>query len=422
MIKSLRELAGVPYFFQMLAARSISNLGNGVSPVALAFGVLSIEGADAVSLSQVMAARTFPILILLIVGGAVADRFGRARVMGWSDMSLSVLIFIAAISFILDSPSVLLLVLVGVLSGILNGIWYPAFAGLTPIVVPADKLQSANSVIGFGSNFSFMIGTALGGLIVGFFGVGWALAFDALTFFVAGALILPLSKLKQAGLVAKGEKTNVLKDIKEGWGEFSSRGWLVAVVVGFAFVNLAFEANWAVLGALQSRDSFDGAVSWAQILGALSFGMILGVIIANRSRPKYPLRAAMAMTLFIPIFLFAIAIPLPLPWVMLAAVGAGMGLDYFYVLWITTVQTKVPEESLSRVNSYDAFGSFLFGPIGIAVAGPLALIFGLQATMLTSATITLIAILLLLLMPSVRKLEAEQLEPKSEEQSAKPVA
>jgi MFS family permease len=406
LIKSLRELSAVPYFLQMFTARSISNLGNGVSPVALAFGVLSIEGADAASLSAVMAARTFPILILLIAGGAIADRFGRARVMGLSDMTLSVLILIGGISFIINSPSILLLIIIGIVSGVLNGIWYPAFAGLTPIVVPSEKLQSANSIIGFGSNFSFMIGTALGGLIVAAFGVGWALAFDALTFLVAGALILPLSKLKQSGQLEKGEKTNIFRDIKEGWGEFSSRGWLVSVVVGFAFVNLAFEANWAVLGALQSQAEFDGATSWAQILGALSFGMILGVVIANKSRPRFPLRASMIMTLFIPLFLFAIAIPLPLPIVLLAAAGAGMGLDYFYVLWITTVQTKIPEESLSRVNSYDAFGSFLFGPIGIAVAGPLALIFGLKATMLVSASVALLAIVLVILMPSVRKLEA----------------
>jgi MFS family permease len=258
-----------------------------------------------------------------------------------------------------------------------------------------------------------MIGTALGGLLVGLFGVGWALAFDALTFFIAGALILPLSKLKQPGQLQQGDQTNVLRDIKEGWGEFRSRSWLVSVVIGFSFVNLAFEANWAVLGALQSQEAFDGAVSWAQILGALSFGMILGVWIANKARPKYPLRTAMMMTLFIPLFLFAIAIPLPLPFVMIAAVGAGMGLDFFYILWITTVQTKVPEESLSRVNSYDAFGSFLLGPIGIAVAGPLALVFGLQSTMITSAIIALIAVVLVLLIPDVRKIEAESVSEKS---------
>jgi MFS family permease len=408
MIKSLQVLAGVPFFYRLFAARTISNFGNGISPVALAFGVLSIEGADAISLSQVMAARTFPLLILLIVGGAIADRYGRARVMGWSDVFLSVLIMIAALSFIFESPSIFLLVVVGLISGVLNGIWYPAFSGLTPIIVPNDKLQSANAVIGFGSNVAFMFGTAAGGVVVGFFGVGWALAVDALTFFIAGALVIPLSKIPQAGQVAAGEKSNVLKDIKEGWGEFSSRSWLVSVVVAFAFVNLAFEANWAVLGALQSQEKFDGAVSWAQILGFMSFGLIIGVLIANKVRPRYPLRVAMLMTLFIPVFLFAIAFPAPFPIILLTAVGAGIGLDFFYVIWITTIQTKIPEESLSRVNSYDAFGSFLFGPIGIAVAGPLALIIGLQTTMLISASMTALAILIVLTLPSVRKLEATE--------------
>ena len=182
MIKTLKELAGVPKFYQFFAARTISNFGNGMSPVALAFGVLDIAGADAGSLSLVQGARTVPILLLLIVGGTIADKYGRAKVMGLADMWLSVLILIAAWSFITGSPSVWLLTIVGLLSGLLNGIWYPAFAGLVPIIVPESKLQSANAAIGFGSNIAFMFGTAGAGLVVLYFGVGWALVIDALTF------------------------------------------------------------------------------------------------------------------------------------------------------------------------------------------------------------------------------------------------
>ena len=165
MIKTLRELHGVPKFYQLFTARTISNFGNGISPVALTFGVLEIVGADAGSLSLVQASRALPILFLLFIGGTIADKYGRAKVMGFADMSLSLLILIAAWSFITGNASVLLLVAVGLASGVLNGIWYPAFAGLTPVIVPEEKLQGANAAIGFGSNIAFMLGTAGGGLI-----------------------------------------------------------------------------------------------------------------------------------------------------------------------------------------------------------------------------------------------------------------
>lgn len=407
MLRDIQQLGKLPYFNQLFIARSISNFGNGISPVALAFGVLAIEGSNAVSLSQVMFARTFPIVLLLIVGGAIADRYGRARVMGWSDIWLSSLIMIAAISFIIDQPSVRLLVVVGLLSGVLNGIWYPAFAGIVPIVVPKEKLQSAFAAIAFGSNLMFMLGTAAGGFIVSFFGVGWALAIDAITFFIAGVLILPLRKLPQKGLLEEGQSSNMLKDIKEGWSEFSSRSWLVTVVLAFLFVNMAYEATYAVLGPLQANDSYNGASSWATMLGTLTFGMLVGVVIANKLRPKHPLIVAMLASFFVGIWILTLALSLPLWIILIFAFLAGVGFDIFFVLWMTTLQTNIPEESLSRVNAYDAFGTYLFGPIGMAIAGPLVLIIGIKNTLLIGGVIAIVAVASTFLMPSVRKLESK---------------
>ena len=407
MINTLRELGRIPHFYQFFTARTISNFGNGISPVALAFGVLDIEGANAGSLSLVQGARTLPILLLLVVGGTIADKFGRAKVMGLADMLLSGLILIAAWAFITGNPSIWLLTVVGLLAGLLNGIWYPAFAGLTPILVPQEKLQGANAAIGFGSNIAFMLGTASGGVVVLYLGVGWALAIDAITFLVAGALVYPLSKLPQPGQVEVGEKVRFFHELKLGWKEFVNRSWLVAVVIAFAFINMSFEAVWAVLGALQTLKNYEGAASWGLILGFMSLGFLLGTIIANRVRPKYPLRMVMLIMLAEPLFILTFGTSQPILTVLVTATLVGVSMDVFYVVWATTIQQNVPSESLSRVNSYDSFGSFVFGPIGIMVAGPIAMAIGAELTLQIGGLISLTAILGCLLVPSVRNLQAK---------------
>mgnify|MGYP002143253427 CR=1 FL=1 len=161
-------------------------------------------------------------------------------------------------------------------------------------------------------------------------------------------------------------------ELKLGWVEFKSRSWLVAIVVAFAFINAAVEALWAVLGALQAAESYDnGPAVWSMILGAMSIGFLLGTLVANKIRPKHPLTLMMLLYLVLPVFLFAYGTAQPLWVVFIAATAMGLAQDVFYVMWSTVVQQNVPEDKLSRVNSYDTFGSFLIGPLGMLVAGPL---------------------------------------------------
>jgi hypothetical protein len=76
-------------------------------------------------------------------------------------------------------------------------------------------------------------------------------------------------------------------------------------------------------------------------------------------------------------------------------------------VWSTTIQQNVPSESLSRVNSYDSFGSFVLGPLGIIIAGPLAVAIGIETTMVIGASISLLAIVGALMVPGVRNLQAK---------------
>jgi hypothetical protein len=84
----------------------------------------------------------------------------------------------------------------------------------------------------------------------------------------------------------------------------------------------------------------------------------------------------------------------------------GVCFDVFGVLWQTTMQREVPPESLSRVSSYDALGSLMFGPIGLMLAGPAASLVGTRTALLGCAALVVLSTLAALLSPGVRQLRA----------------
>jgi hypothetical protein len=82
-----------------------------------------------------------------------------------------------------------------------------------------------------------------------------------------------------------------------------------------------------------------------------------------------------------------------------------MAIDIFVVIWSSSLQSHIPEESYSRVVAYDAFGSYALSPLGIALAGPLAQVFGVSTIIYVTGAMTLLAALLSLFVKSVRDLK-----------------
>lgn len=105
----LQILHGHKGFTALAISRFISNVGNGMSPIALAYGVLSIEGSDGGDLSLVMAARYFPLVAFMLFGGVFADRFQRNRIVGGVDIIGSIVVGVSAISFLGGFPHVWIL-------------------------------------------------------------------------------------------------------------------------------------------------------------------------------------------------------------------------------------------------------------------------------------------------------------------------
>jgi MFS family permease len=288
----------------------------------------------------------------------------------------------------------------GALFGVLNALWWPAMSGVLPEILPKEKLQHGNAVIGLMTNIGFIAGTLLGGVVVTLYGSGWALLTDAITFFVAGVLVLKID------LPAMPPRANnsVLRDLKLGWIEFSSRSWVVAMVVTFAAINACFESMLQVLGPLAFDKGDSGPRNWSYNLAALTVGMMIGGAVAFKVKFARPLAISMALIATSSLWDFAIALELPLIFPIIAALFSGFAIEIFLVNWNTSMQKHIPEESFSRVASYDAFGSYGIAPLGIVIAGPIAATIGISNALWWTGGITCIAALLSLLVKSVRDL------------------
>ncbi|HZC25569.1 MAG TPA: MFS transporter, partial [Actinopolymorphaceae bacterium] len=279
-------------------------------------------------------------------------------------------------------------------------------AGIVPDVVPADRLQTANGLLGLGANSARIAGLLLSGGAVVMFGGGAALVVSAVLFGTAGSIVAALRLTKAQRDAAA--KHSVLADLRVGWREFSSRQWLWVVVAQFSILIMALQAAHGVLGPVVAKRYLGGAPAWSAVLAGEAFGTIVGVIIALRLRPRRPLLLATLVTFPTAFPYLLLGLGTPLWTIVTGAFLMGVSFDIFGVMWNTTMQREIPPEALSRVTSYDALGSLMFGPIGLLLAGPATVVVGPRPALLGCAALIVLTTCAALLSPSVRELRAPE--------------
>ena len=402
-VTQVRELLGRRDFRLLFAARTASVLGNAVVPVAVAFAVLDLTGS-ATDLGIVLAARFVPQLVLLLVGGVLADRLPRYRVMIAGELLSVTAYALVGAMFVSGWAPLPALALSAAVGGVGVALIYPSLVGLVPEVVPGSRLQAANGLLRLGTNTARIAGYAMAGAVVVAVGAGWASGVGAAMFLLAAGLLDAL-RLPTAGrVVAAGHST--FADLRDGWREFASRQWLWVIVLQFSFMVAAIQAAHGVLGPVVAKQEMGGAPAWSAVLAGEAVGLMVGVFIAIRIRPRRPMLVATLLMLptIAPFVLLGVAAPL---WIVVAGAAVmGICFDIFGVLWETTLQREIPAEALSRVGSYDALGSLMFGPVGVLIAGPVAAAVGARPALLGCALVMTVATLAALTSPDVRRMRA----------------
>ena len=396
-------------FRLLFAGRTISMAGSAMAPVALAFAVLNPLHGSASDVGFVLVARQVPVVALILFGGVWSDRLPRHHVMVGSNL-LGGAAQAATAALLLSGHATLVLVgALAALNGAASAFFYPASTGIVPQTVHESLLQRANSTLRLALNGTQIAGAALGGVVVAAAGPGWAIAFDAASFFAAAAFIARMQVVAHARDVA----TSMLTELREGWTDFWGRTWLWAIVLQFSFVLAMETGALDVLGAKVAKTHYGGAGWFGVILATTVAGNLAGGALMFRWTPRRMLRVASFGVFPLALPMIAFARPEPPGVVALAGFVAGFGLGVFGVLWDTAMQQEIPRHRLSRMAAYDALGSLCLTPAGLAAAGPIASVVGLRTAFLGGAAVVVVATLAVFASRDVRQLSRRMLPPET---------
>jgi len=386
-------------FRRFYAGYGTSTLGTSMSSVAIAFAVLA-SGGTATSLGVVFAANIVPMVAFMLGGGVLADRLGRRPVMLTADAARCAAQGTLAVALFDGRPHIWLFVVAAFVVGTGNAFFQPALSGLPVQLAPRDQLGNANALFGMVQPAAQVAGPALAGIVIAAGGPAAAIAVDAGSYAVSAIALARLSFPD----AERGPARSLLRDLADGWAEFSAHSWLWLQTLQFTLFNLLTWGPYLVLGPVLARGYLGGARAWGAILACYGGGAITGGLLALGRRPRRPLLASTVTTLGFPLPPLALALHLPVAAVAGGALLAGAGSAFGGAIATTVTQQRLPADVLSRVGSFSMVGAFAFGPLAFIVAGPVAAAFGVRAVLSFGAAWAVFGTLAVLAAPSIRNL------------------
>lgn len=408
-------------FALLWVGQTISRIGDFVYEIVLAWWILEVTGSGAV-MGSVLIVTFVPVALFTLVGGAVVDRVPRVPVMFVSDVVRAVAVLGVAAWAYADQLTLWPVYALGILFGVGNAFFNPAYFALVPELVDEADLPSANALTSMSFQLGRVVGPAIGGLIVAAGGTQLGLLLNGLSFVLAAALLAPLLAIRRApaGAAAAGSEVAVGDAAAEpGAAAVAPRGWLAdiregfAVVTGSPIVRTGIVVNALAAACLvgpflvampfliEERFDADPRVL-GFLLAVFPVGFLLGSLWGGR-HDKLPHRGRIMYggILAAAVMLAVYGLPVPLYVLAAAALVNGFSLELTGLAWVGLLQDHVPGDKLGRVASLDQLSGFVTTPIAFAVAGwttdafgaaPTFLVGGLLAAALSAAALAVPAV------------------------------
>ena len=410
-----RQVLGNRNFRLLWIGEGVSILGDHFYMIALPWLVLQLTG-DSLAMGTVLALAAIPRALLMLVGGALTDRFSPRSLMLASNAARFVLVSLLAGLVLANRVEMWMLYTLAVLFGIADAFFYPAQSSMAPQLVKKDHLQVANSLIHGTMMLAMLAGPVLAGLLIALLGDGHsegssmqgiaaALGLDALTFLVS---LITLLFIKLERVTSSAVNDSILESIRSGlnfvWNDIPLRAFFFVVAAVTFFFNGPFNIGVPILADTRFPE---GAVAYGTILSTWGAGSLVGMALAGmlpRPNPKRMGAVLLGLVSLMGVGLALLGVSASM--IFAAAIGLLLGAlnGYINVFFTTWVQSRAPKAFLGRLMSLLMFASTGLFPVSMALSGAVSRV---DVTFLLTVFGGIVALLgiLITLNPNVRAME-----------------
>jgi hypothetical protein len=378
-----------PRYSILAAGQTISQVGDFVYAVSLPFLLISM-GEPPQRIAAVIALYYASQLGTLLVGGVLADRFARVRILLLSDIGRGGILAIMTFLFATGHLAFWQIALASATLGVLEALFSPSFAALVPDLVAHDYLPMTGAISQLGRQLAFFIGPLLAGVAIARFGIAYALGMDAATFAISIASLAAIISNTQSR-TKEGDITPVAR-VREGLRYVLNVPWLWTTICIFALINAAYGGAVQIALSLFSKEFLGGALAFGALMSASAVGAaaVSFTVLATRWVKARSGIIAYSGIIAAGAALCGIAGSHRISVLLPLAFALGGGVALFDVVWSSTLQRLVRRDVLGRVVSLDMLGSFSLVPLGVAIAGIAVERVGSAATLLSAGLVVLL--------------------------------
>ncbi len=383
-----------PYFLYWVGFM-VSAIGSQMQLWAIYWHLRTLSDQPLV-ISGIGLARFIPVIVLSLFAGVVADHFNRRKLAIVTQTILILIAIVLGIMTHLEKTNLATIYILVIIQSIAVSFDLPARQSLIPSLVPREILPSAYSMNSISSNVGSILGPAICGLVIAYFGLQWAYWINAISYLAVILALFAMGPVQSQIIGTKLQFNQTMLDIKEGI-RFIRNSPIILSSMLMDFVASFFSSANTLLPFV-ARDILKvGAIEYGWLSAAQSIGTVsVAVVVSqkqNLRRQGYLLTGAILL-FGLATVIFGLSRGFWLTMAALILLGAGDGLNT--IIRNTLRQMQTPDSMRGRMLSINMI-FFKGGPqLGEVESGIVAQLFSVPVAIVSGGIGCILAVLVLI--------------------------